>query len=94
MIMRQKVALIDEATAGAALNGEYFLNGAITLGKSLLPHEIGGILQIARKKWLNGTWPLDGGAVVRLDGSWSLNGNKLLYGGGTRLEIKRRIEEL
>lgn len=94
MILRRKISFADQAAFKAGLNAEYLLDGAIALGDNAVPHELGGALQIIRKKCLDGTWLLDGGVAIRLDGSWSLDGNKLLYGGGTRLEIKRRIEEL
>ena len=78
----------------ATLDAEYYIDGTIKLGENAIPQELGGALLISQAKRLDGTWPLSGGAMIRLNGIWVLNGEKLLTGGGTRLEIARRHEKL
>ena len=93
-ILRQKISFTSKATRVAALDAEYYINGTIKLGENAIPQELGGTLLISQAKRLDGTWPLNGGATIRLNGFWVLNGEKLLTGGGTRLEIARRHEKL
>lgn len=93
-ILRQKLSFTSKATRVAALDAEYYIDGTIKLGENAIPQEFGGALLISRAKRLDGTWPLNGGVTVRLNGIWVLNGEKLLTGGGTRLEIARRHEKL
>lgn len=79
----------DFGTAGLALNGAWDFDGENMLGGDNLPLDSGGEVEVRKGRKLNGTWMLDGGCTLRIDGSFCLDGTHYISEGGNHLEIRR-----
>ena len=93
-LLRHKISFADYTAKQVPLDGEYYLDGSVSLNENMMPHEGRGELGIRQVRYFDGTWSLDGGPAIRLNGAWPLNGKNSLIGGGIRLEVKRRTERL
>lgn len=66
------------------------LDGSWELGDNVTPADASGGLEIRQYKRLNGTWCLDGGNRLRLDGKFALDGKYDLRQRGNRFAIRKR----
>lgn len=94
VVISRTVEIHEKAETAFLMDGTWRLDGGLLLGKNDIVIDRGGSFETAIAKRLDGTWTIDGGDVNKIDGTRLLNGAVNLDGGGNKIEVKRKNEQL